>query len=145
MAYRDSVVAIATLQLQGVWIMDPDAGGQDTSRQYLYGAGQREESLDPMGDTAFYAGRTDPVVDFGEHESYSFQVTVDVPHGPTWRTDVEDLKAWGMAKKILHVRDNRGRAVYGYLDGVRVKDQSWGTQVSFTVTRASRVREAVTA
>lgn len=145
MAYRDSEPASITLRLQGVWIMDPGLGGQESSRQYLYGASQREESLDPMGEAAFYAGRVDPVVDYGEHESYSFPVTVDIPHGPDWRAQVEELKDWGMAKKILHVRDNRGRAVYGYLDGVRVRDTRWGSQVSFTATRASRVQELVSA
>lgn len=145
MPYRDSARVPTVLQLQGVWIMDPDAGGQVTARQYQHGASQREESLDPMGEAAYYAGRTDPVVEYGEHESYSFGATVDLPHGPTWRTDVEDFRAWGVAKKILHVRDNRGRALYGYLDGVKLKDETWGTQASFTVTRASRVAEVVTA
>lgn len=145
MAYRYSDPASTTLPLRGVWIMDPDLGGQESARQYLYGAAQREESVDPMGEAAYYAGRTDPVVDYGEHEAYSFRATVDIPHGPDWRAQVEELMGWGMAKKVLHVRDNRGRAVYGYLDGVSVKDTAWGSQVAFTVTRASRTQELVSA
>lgn len=145
MPYRDSLPVATVLQLRGVWIMDPDTGGQVSARQYLYGRGQREESLDPMGEEAFYAGRMDPVVDYGEHEGYSFQVTLDIPHGPAWRTDVEGLRAWGVAKKVLHVRDNRGRALYCTLDGVRVRDADWGSQVSFTATRASRTQEVVSA
>lgn len=145
MPYRDSVPVGTVLQLQGVWIMDPDTGGQVSARQYLYGRSQREEFLDPMGEAAFYAGRMDPVVDYGEHEGYAFTVAIQVPHGPTWRTDVEDLKAWGVAKKVLHIRDNRGRSFFANIDGVRVKDEDWGSQVSFTATRASRVPEVVTA
>lgn len=145
MPYRDSTTASTVLNVRGVWVMDPDLGGQESARQYLYGSAQRDESMDPMGEAAFYAGRTDPVVDFGEHESYSFGVTVDVPHGPDWRTQVEDLRTWGMAKKVLHVRDNRGRSLYGYLDGVKVRDAPWGSQVAFTVTRASRSVDTVSA
>lgn len=145
MPYRDSARVTTVLSLQGVWIMDPDTGGQVSARQYLYGKSQREESLDPMGEDAYYAGRKDPVVDYGEHEGYAFQVTLNIPHGPTWRTQVEDLRAWAMAKKVLHIRDNRGRALYCTLDGMRVRDTDWGSQVSFTATRASRVQEVVSA
>lgn len=143
MAYRDSGPAVTVLQLQGVWIADPDAGGQESARNYPYGASQRDEGLDTLGEASFFAGRADPVVDFGEHEVHSFAVTVDIPHGPAWRTDLEDLRAWARARKTLHVRDNRGRAVYGTLEGLRMKDAPWGTQVSFTVTKTGRVQEVV--
>lgn len=144
MAGTDSEPAEVTLHLAGVWIMDPEVG-EESVRRYLYGAGQREEDLDAMGEANFYAGRTDPVVDFGEHETYSFAVTVDIPHGPTWRTDVEDLRAFARAKRVLHVRDNRGRALYAYLERLRVRDQDWGSQASFTVVRADRVATLVVA
>lgn len=145
MAYQDSAVVGTTFQLTGVWIMDPDAGGQGTARHYPYGASQREESLDAMGEANFFAGRPDPVVDFGEHEVHAFTVAVDLPHGPTWLQSVEDFRGWARAKKVLHVRDNRGRAVYGTLEGLRLRDMDWGTQASFTVTSAGRVLEVVTA
>lgn len=143
MVYRDSVPVEGVLQLQGVWIMDPDQGGQASARGYPYGSAQREEALDAMGEASFYAGRTDPVMDFGEHESYSFSVTVDLPHGPAWRESVEDFRAWGVAKKVLHIRDNRGRSIHGTLGGMRLRDLNWGTQASFTVTKADRPLEVV--
>lgn len=135
MAYRDSEAATTDLQLLGVWVMDPALGGQESARHYLYGASQREENLDPLGEATYYAGRTDPVTDYGEHESVGVSMTLDIPHGPTWRTDLEDLRAFAMGKRVVHVRDNRGRALYGTLEGFRVSDQSWGSRVSFTVER----------
>lgn len=144
MVYVDSEPATTTLQLRGVWIMEPDAGGEATARQYLYGKSQRDEALDAMGELSYYAGRTDPVADYGEHEAYVLTVTTDIPHGPTWREDVESLRAWGRARQVLHVRDNRGRALYGVLESLRLRDTAWGTQATFSVTRADRVREVVT-
>lgn len=145
MPYRDSAPGVTVLRLEGVWVMDPALGGQESARHYLYGASQREEALDTLGEATFYAGRMDPVTDYGEHEAYVFAVILDVPHGPTWRTDLEDLRAFATAKKVLHVRDNRGRAVYGTLEGFRVRDQAWGSQVSFTVERRAWTVEVVSA
>jgi hypothetical protein len=143
--YRDSAPATAVLRLQGVWVMDPALGGQESARHYPYGASQRQEALDTLGEATFYAGRVDPVTDYGEHEVYAFKVALDIPHGATWRTDLEDLRAFAEAKKVLHVRDNRGRAVYGTLEGFQVQDADWGSQVSFTVERRAWTVEVVSA
>ena len=143
MAYRDSAVTATVLPLHGVWVMDPALGGQESARNYPYGASQRQEGLDTLGEATFYAGRVDPVTDYGEHETYVFAVTVDVPHGATWREDLEDLRAFATAKRVLHVRDNRGRALYGTLEGFQVRDTDWGTQVSFQVERRAWTVELV--
>lgn len=144
MVYRDSLIGSTTLELQGVWIMDPATGGQGSARGYPYGAAQREERVDPMGEATYYAGRVDPVTDYGEHEYVSMAVTLDVPHGPTWQADLEDLRAFALGKRIMHVRDNRGRALYGTLEGFRIMDQTWGSQATFTVERRGYPVEVVT-
>jgi len=135
MATKDSATVTTTLALQGVWLQDPMVGDQESARHFPYGSAAREESLDPMGEETFFAGRTDPVTNYGEHEAYAVGVTMDVPHGPTWAQDLEDLRAFAGSKRVIFFRDNRGRALYGVLESFRIRDAAWGSQVSFTVSR----------
>lgn len=137
MSYTDSVPVETVLVLAGVWIHDPGTGGQESSRNYPYGASQREDALDTMGEGRYYAGRADPVVDYGEHQSWVVGCTIDVPHGETWRTDLEELEAFARGRTTIHFRDNRGRALYGQMVDFKRKDQDWGTSVSFSVTQSS--------
>jgi hypothetical protein len=89
-----------------------------------------------MGTASFFAGRRDPVVDYGDHEAAGVSVSIDLPHGPGYIQDLADILSWAARKRTVHYRDGRSRALYGTLDGLRRRDMAWGTQVSFTVTRA---------
>lgn len=134
MTSTDSPPVTATLPLLGTWLHDPAA--PDTSiRQYQFGGALRDRAVDAKGAGQFYAGRRDPVVDYGEHEDESVGVTVHIPHGTTWRADVSGLRAFASAKRTLFYRDNRGRVVPGALTGFAERDRDWGTEVSFVVTR----------
>lgn len=144
MPWADSESEVTSLGLLGVWIFDPEVGAESSVRVYLYGSSQREDSLDAMGAPGYYAGREFPVMDYGEHSSISVSVTVDIPRGESYFQDLEDLIAFAASKRTLHYRDNRGRSMYVTLDGMRRKDTSWGTQVSFTATRAHRDIEMIT-
>jgi hypothetical protein len=135
MAWRDSEPVAVTLALRGVHLHDPALGGEASASVFPYGADSKEDSMDTMGTGAFYAGRQDPVVDFGEHVGEAVAVTVDLPHGPTYIQDLEDIRSWAARRRTIHYRDGRTRALYGTLTDVRRRDQAWGTQVSFTVTR----------
>lgn len=143
MAYTESAPVEASLDLLGVWIHDPGTGGQDTTRHFPYGSAQRSDSLDAMGEGRYYAGRADPVVDYGEHQAVSVSVSIDVPHGVTWRADLDALEAFAAGKSTIHYRDNRGRALYGQVTDFKRTDQTWGTAVSFNVTQSSWDRELV--
>lgn len=143
MAWTDSEAVEAVLPLLGVWLHDPGTGGQETAAHYLYGASQRDDALDVMGEARYYAGRQDPVVDYGEHQSMVVRVAVDIPHGDTWRTDLDTLEGFATGRTTIHYRDNRGRALYGQMGDFSRKDQDWGTQVSFTVTQSAWDRELV--
>jgi hypothetical protein len=143
MPWSDSDPAELTVGLAGVWIHDPETGGQASARHYPYGASQRDDGLDTMGQPNYYAGRESPVVDYGEHSAFVVGVSLDVPHGATWRTDLEDLASFASAKRILFFRDNRGRALYGVMGDLKRTDQDWGTRVSFSVTQVHRDVELV--
>lgn len=142
-AYSDSVPAVTELDLRGVWLHFPGGDPADTTRSYPYGASQRGDSLDTMGEERYYAGRADPVVDYGEHQLQVYSVTVDVPHGSTYRADLTDLESFASGRQTVHYRDNRGRAAYGQMADFSRKDMDWGTQVSFTITQSSWDRELV--
>jgi hypothetical protein len=144
MAYTDSESAEATLELVGVWIHDPD-DPEGSIAAFPYGSAARSTDYDAMGSGAFYAGRAHPVFDFGEFESEAVSVSIDVPHGTAYRTDLDTLRAFAASKKALWFRDNRGRAVHGIMTGFGINDQTWGAQVSFGVEQSDREIETAVA
>jgi hypothetical protein len=144
MPYRDSAAATATLTLQGVWLHDADAP-DETVTQYPYGASMRETNIDAMGAGSYFAGRSAPVFDFGEHEAQSVPCGIDVPHGIDYTVTLATLEAWARLKKPMWFRDNRGRAVFGVMQGYRAMDQDWGSAVSFTIVEADIFIESVVA
>lgn len=143
MPWTDSEVVEAELELIGVWLHDPSIGGEDSTAHFPYGASQRDDSLDTMGEARYYAGRADPVVDYGEHQARVVGVTIDVPYGLTWLEDLEALEVFATGRTTIHFRDNRGRAHYGQMVDYKRRDLDWGTQVSFMVTQSAWDLETV--
>ncbi|WP_328339556.1 hypothetical protein [Micromonospora sp. NBC_00421] len=142
MAFSDSDIVSAALDLVGVWIHDP-ADPAGTARQFPYGKASRGTALDVESGALQFAGRVYPVVDFGEGKGQVYTVRVDVAHGPDWSTQLATLEAFALASRTLMLRDNRGRCAYGTMSGYREDDQDWGTQVAFTFTRGDYVRELI--
>lgn len=142
MAFADSAPVVGRLDLVGVWIHDPD-DPVGTVQSYPFGASARERTVDTMPAGNYYAGRQSPVVDFGEFEAEGISFSVQIPHGPTWRTDVARVRALASQKQTMLYRDNRGRVLPGVLSGYREQDQDWGTVVSFVVTRVDFPAPAV--
>lgn len=137
MPFTDSASATAELPLRGVWLHSP-ADPESTARFFPYGANQRGDSYDAMGTGTYYVGKEDPVFDFGDPSGFSVDVTVDVLHGPDYFSALEDLRRFAASKMNLWFRDNRSRAVHGTIAGLKTSDQGWGTQASFTFTKATR-------
>lgn len=133
MSFADSGSEVGVLHLMGTWLQDPD-NPEGTIRNYLYGANARTRDVDVMGVVNYYAGRMSPVVDYGEHEADQVACSVQIPHGPTWATDVAALRSFASGKRAVQYRDNRSRTVCGTMSSYRETDQGWGTGVSFTVT-----------
>lgn len=143
MLYTDSDPVVTTLAIRGVWIHDPD-DPEGTLRSFAFGANQRSDSFDSMGSGTYYAGRENPVVDFGDPSSFTVDMTIDVPHGPDYTANVNLLREFARLKKSLWFRDNRSRSVYGWMSSFKVADAGFGSVVSFTVTQSHRTRELVT-
>jgi hypothetical protein len=142
MAYADSVPVVGGLRLQGVWIHDP-LDPQTTIRNYPIGADSREHAVDVDAAGTQYAGRTYPIVDYGEGESQTETIRLIVPHGPTYQAELRELDGWVRSRRTLHLRDNRGRNLQGTMSGLRFSDQGYGSDVSFTFTRVHVVPPAV--
>lgn len=132
--YTDSSSATTSLSLLGVWIHDPlDAEG--TVRNYLYGRSSRSTSIEVEAASLVYAGRTYQVTEYGEHQRDEYSVSIDVPHGETWASDLADLEAFAEARRTLCFRDNRGRQMFGTLSGYGESDEDGGTAVRLTFSR----------
>lgn len=142
MPYTDSATATGGVAFLGLWVHDPlDAEG--TIRQYLYGAAQRSLATAVEHVGTVYAGRTHPVFDWGDQRDETLTVRIDVPHGTTWRADLDALEVFAGNQRTTTVRDARGRSITGAVAGYTETDEPWGTSVSFTVTQAHE--ETVTA
>lgn len=132
----DSAPVEATLILQGVWIHDPadPANADDSAHHYPYGISGRGLDVDVVAEGKTYAGRAYPVFDFGENQAQTFTFNAQVPYGDTWLDDLTALRAFVDARATIHIRDARGRHVFGVLPSVSESDETWGTAVSGTVT-----------
>jgi hypothetical protein len=143
--YTDSDPVVVTLGLRGVWLWDAETGGEDSAHFFPYGASNKSDSLDAMGVATFYAGRQDPLVDFGEHLNQTVNVAIDVPYGATWAEDLEVLSTFAKDKRTVHYRDSRMRSAYGTMNGLSREDQDWGTRVTFQLLQVHRDVELISA
>ena len=125
--------ADTTLTLVGVWLHDP-LDPQDTIYQYPYGRSARSGGIEVASKAQQYAGRTHPVVDYGENQLTTYQVQAVIPYGPTWDADLAAIRAFAEYRRTLMFRDNRGRAVYADFDGYKETDTDSGFTVSFSIT-----------
>ena len=131
-----------TLTLQGVWLHDPlDAVG--TARQYPYGKSSRSEAIDVPVQELQFAGRTYPVVEYGESQDDTWTVKIQIPHGLTWSDQVEALRDFAATRRTLVFRDNRGRAAYCSLTGYRGVDVDEGTEATINLRRVDWTDEEV--
>lgn len=134
--YSDSAAATESITFGGLWMSDPmDPAG--TIREFPYGRAQRSSALAREHTGTHYAGRELPVFDYGDQRAETFSVKAEVPYGATWRDDMDALQAFAVDRRVLTVRDGRGRSFTGALSGYQEDDQEWGTSVSFAVTRAA--------
>lgn len=137
MSYTDSEpTTLDAFALEGVWLHLP--GQEEATALHLrYGANGRDDALDVMGEPLYFAGRADPVVEYGEHQAYSVGVQLEIPHGPEWADQVRALSSLAESRQVVLLRDNRGRALYATLSAFRCRDVAYGTQVSFVAERTS--------
>jgi hypothetical protein len=128
-----SLPGTGAVLMTGVWLHDPD-DPEATAVNYVYGGG-KSDTLDTMGQGTLYAGREYPIVDFGEGVNAEVSVTIQVPAGSTWASELASLDAIAAWKRTVMYRDSRGRKVPGVVKDYARSDQRWGTEVTFTITQ----------
>jgi hypothetical protein len=122
------------LQLQGVWVHDPE-NPDDSIQQYRFGKDNRSDDVEVHASEQFFAGRELPVYDFGEHTQDDSSYSVLVASGDDYHEKMQTLKSFVKSRRIVIVRDNRGRHSRGVILSVSKTDQPIGTEATFTVHR----------
>ena len=137
-SYTDSETDTTSITLRGVWLHDPlDPAG--TVVRLPYGKASRSAKIDPTVGGTLYAGRTYPVVDWGETQQDQYQITAVIPfgtdeYGGDWAVDVAAVRTFATLRRTVCMRDSRGRRAFGVLTGFGERDTEAGTEVSFTVS-----------
>jgi hypothetical protein len=129
-----STGASITLRTMGVWVhRTSDPGGTAVNLQY----GVAQDRAAPDVTLQHYAGRTDPVAVWGEHDTLDVTVTADVAHGPTHAATVSAVRAMWAARDTVCVRDGRGNVTYGAPVELSAQPAPYGTALAARVTRSS--------
>lgn len=128
------VYTIVAPALVGVWVFDPtDPDG--TERNYIHADG-RSETIKPKGASIEVAGRTNPILEFGEVTIVGLKLTVFVPFGDDHDVAVQWWRDACENRRAINYRDNRGRLYWvGLPDGVEAVDGRAGTAFSLTLQR----------
>lgn len=142
MPYSDSDPVEAMLSLSGVWIHDP-LDPEASTKTFLYGKSARSHAITPEQGGTFYAGRRYPVYDYGENQTDTLSLRIQVPHGPSWVSDLRALEEFAEGRRTFVVRDNRGRVLFANLSGYGEDDQDAGTAVSMTASEVDYDRDLV--
>lgn len=126
------VYTITGPSLLGVWAFDPlDPTG--TLRNFPHADGRTETRVARSARLAF-AGRSRPVVEYGEQGGGDLTLSVLVPFGPDHDAGVQWWRDAVDARRTINYRDGRGRLVWASLaDGVPISDERGGTRLDVTL------------
>lgn len=120
--------------LVGVWVFDP-TDPDDTERNYVHADG-RVESIKPKSASIEIAGRTNPLLEYGEVTVVGLKLTVFVPFGADHDAAVQWWRDAAENRRTINYRDNRGRLYWvGLPAGVEPTDGRAGTAFSLALQR----------
>ncbi|MCX7570416.1 hypothetical protein OS242_10620 [Tumebacillus sp. DT12] len=132
---RDSEPVGGRIDLSGIWLHLVEDPGS-TVRCFLYNEG-RGDDWTPNVTMHQFAGRKDPVAEFGEAETSRVTVTLKV----IGEEQSESLQSLLRAKRTLCYRDQRGRKVFGVVPSVPTRDTFYGGVVSFAISKTDYKEE----
>lgn len=121
---------MARVDLQGVWLLDPEDPAA-TVHHFRFNGDGAEEVYERQVAHTQYAGRPLPVADFGEAVAQGVTVNIDTE---SESGDLEALRALVDRQTILLYRDSKGRRIYGTVSAVPVADAWWGASTKLVVT-----------
>lgn len=132
--YTDSAWVTGSLTLFGLWISYPSDHAA-TVVNYPFGRSMRSSAVDVPSTSMRLAGRSYPLVEFGEFSDDTYSIKIAVPFGPDWRVKLESALAFATSRQTCMVRDGRGRAMWCVLDRYVESDADEGTMVTMAATR----------
>lgn len=137
-ASSESEVSSSTLSLTGSWIHDPE-DPDGTIHQFIYNDAGGNESYEDEATFIEYAGRSLPVVEYGEHFEHvvDVEITAEVDTG-----DYSALLALLRSRRVLCYRDSYGRKLFFAATGFSEKRRRWGSRFPLAL-RDTSYSEAV--
>jgi len=125
-----TTVSTSGVTLTGLWVHNVTSPAS-TSLNLSHNTAQSDD-WKPTATPMQFAGRTRPVVEFGEQESYTFNVDLYLANNAANWPALRDLIR---SKPTLCVRDSMGTKVFGVILDLPKTDQTWGDKtVSLSVT-----------
>jgi len=125
----DSSTGSATLTLNGLWLND--AADPVTALQLLLHIAPTKERKQQDITLIKLAGRSLPVVEFGETRSNTLGIERVTLTGTTHKAELEALYD---SQATLILRDYRGRKVFGVIGGLDIEDEHYGERIGFDFT-----------
>lgn len=128
--------AAALLNLKGTWIHDPDdpAG---TIHQFIYNDNAGDETWASDHALSKFAGRVHPFSEFGTAEEHRLSIPLALEED--LRGDFTALKLLTDLKKVVLVRDGKGRKLYATLPNWTMTPSMWGGRMTLEVTAVDYV------
>lgn len=125
----DSTTASASITLSGSWLFDVTNQAGTIIQLKCYES--REQSWEAEGTLMQFAGRSKPIMEFGESETSVVNVSVPLLRAGT---EFAALQALVRRKATLCFRDERSRKVFGVIRSLPVTDErAWGYTIQLKV------------
>lgn len=131
-ATSDSLPVIANVTLTGVWLHDvTDPAGTVCNFQY---DSNHDSEWRAEAEIMQFAGRSRPVVEFGEQEEGRVKTTLQILRNTQ---DIDKLQTLVRRKGTICYRDGRGRKTFGVITALSIKDEPYGYSTEIEVIETS--------
>lgn len=125
--YSDS--ASITITFKGVYLHDT-TNPELTVHHFLFDGQGRSENWSRDHTLMKFKGRKNPTVEFSENEESTVKVALSV----LGQEDLYALQKLTKSYNTLCYRDGRGRLLFGFVPGLPVTDQFYGSTIDFNFT-----------
>lgn len=123
-----SALYAGTLTLKGTW-MHVIGDIEATIHQFIYNDNGGDDIWEAEHEYMDYVGRASPVMEYGTAESFIWTMNLVLEES---RGDVEAMQTLSRAKRIMCVRDYKGRKIFTSLPVLPRNMDRWGARVQLS-------------
>lgn len=117
--------------LLGVWIFDPTTADASDTNFLFAQASSRTEDIDPAASALLFAGRLNPLIEYGVSLQIDLKLTVLIPFDVYHDANVQYWRGIVTNKRTVVYRDGRGRLIYMAISSkLAIADGVAGTAIS---------------